>query len=99
MNKPLFFLEDAVAEGRNAWEWYKDRSPKAAQRFQDALDKGMEEIQENPARWPSYLHGTQFYLIRRFPYLIVFREASTTIEIIAVAHTHRKEGYWKRRLD
>jgi len=99
MNKPLAFLEDAIAEGRSAWEWYADRSAKAAQRFQDALDKAWNEILEDPRRWPTYLHGTQYYPIRRFPYLVVFRETSTAIEILAIAHAHRKAGYWKRRLE
>jgi plasmid stabilization system protein ParE len=99
MNKPLIFLDDAVEEGRHAWKWYEDRSRKAAQRFQDALVKGLEEIHENPARWPTYLHATQYYPIRRFPYLIVYRETPSSIEILAIAHAHRKEGYWKRRLE
>ena len=53
MNKPLAFLEDAIAEGRSAWEWYADRSAKAGQRFQDALDKAWNEILEDPRRWPT----------------------------------------------
>lgn len=98
MNKPLAFLDDAVAEGRHAWEWYAERSPAAAQRFQEALEGGWDEIHSDPARWPRYLHGTQYYQIPRFPYLIVFRETLATIEILAIAHAHRKEGYWKRRV-
>jgi len=36
--------------------------------------------------------------LKRFPYLIVFREMDSEIQIIAVAHGRRRQGYWKRRL-
>lgn len=35
--------------------------------------------------------------LRRFPYTIVYREAESTIEIVAIAHQSRKPGYWRDR--
>jgi hypothetical protein len=36
-------------------------------------------------------------VLRRFPYLIVFREGMEGIEIVAVAHGRRRPGYWRDR--
>jgi len=36
--------------------------------------------------------------LRRFPFLIVYREVSDVIEIVALAHGRRKPFYWKQRL-
>jgi hypothetical protein len=35
--------------------------------------------------------------MRRFPYLVVYREVSTGLQVIAVAHGRRRPGYWKNR--
>jgi hypothetical protein len=37
--------------------------------------------------------------VRRFPYLLIFRRKSPeVIVIVAVAHTSRRPGYWRRRM-
>jgi hypothetical protein len=36
--------------------------------------------------------------LRRFPFTIIFREADAGVEIIAIAHGHRRPGYWRDRL-
>lgn len=36
-------------------------------------------------------------LLRRFPYSIVVRESDDEILVIAVAHQHRRPGYWRDR--
>ncbi|QDV70595.1 hypothetical protein Poly24_43190 [Rosistilla carotiformis] len=55
-------------------------------------------IEDNPERWESYLRGTHRYLMKRFPYVIVYRVATDRIEILAVAHGRQKPGFWKERL-
>jgi plasmid stabilization system protein ParE len=98
MTKPLKVLDLASKEARKAWLWYRARSKRVGQRFQHALERAIPQIQEQPDRWPEYLLGTQFIRLLRFPYIVVFRELDDEIQIIAVAHAHRRPGYWKRRL-
>lgn len=88
---------EAMAEAQAARVWYETRSPEAAAAFMAELDIAVESIQNAPELYPSYLHGTRRYLMRRFPYLIVYRTVSTTIQIVAVAHGRRRPGYWKSR--
>ncbi len=88
---------EAVAEARAAREWYQVRSPDAAEAFLAELDLGIENIRMAPDIYPRYLHGTRRYLMHRFPYLIVYRVVSTTVQVIAVAHGRRRPGYWKVR--
>lgn len=98
MPKPIRILTLAAKETRKAWLWYRARSARAARRFQEAFERAVEQIQEQPDRWPKYLHDTQFVTLKRFPYLVVFRELDDDLQIIAVAHAHRRPGYWKKRL-
>jgi toxin ParE1/3/4 len=76
-----------------------ERNPDAADAFQDAIERSGRLIRRKPAVWPAYLHGTQKYVLKHFPFTVVFRDKQNQIEIIAVAHHRRRPGYWAGRLD
>ncbi len=93
----LEFHPQAVEEARAAREWYGERSLAVAEAFVAELDEAAKRILDAPSRWPVHSHGTRRYLLRRFPYMVVFRETMSAIQVIAVAHGRRKPGYWKER--
>lgn len=94
---PVVLHEEAIAEARAAREWYEARSTSAAQAFFAELDYAIEEIAELPEVWPTYIEGTRRYLLRRFPFSVVYRKHPSGIQVIAVAHNRRRAGYWKSR--
>jgi len=61
------------------------------------LDSALDQIEEAPRQWPPYLGDTRRYLLRRFPFFVVYRETKGGIEVLAVAHAHRRPGYWVGR--
>ena len=91
------FLDEAVAEAAAARQWYEERSPVAASLFRDELFRGIEAIADSPTTWPQYVLGTRRYLMRRFPFFVVYRLVDTTVQVIAVAHARRRPGYWAAR--
>jgi len=95
---PVEFHEEAIAEARAAREWYESRSPAAATGFFEELEHGVEQIAKFPEAWSPYLKGTRRYLLRRFPYSVVYRKRERDIQVVAVAHHRRKPGYWKDRV-
>jgi plasmid stabilization system protein ParE len=101
MNGPtLEFHPEADAEAESAVDQCTETSVAAAEGFLDELDRAMEHIREAPDRWASYLHGTRRYLMKRFPFIVVYRERpETIIEIVAIAHGHRRPGYWRQRIE
>ena len=88
---------EAVYEAQAARQWYEAKNPHAANAFLADLDTGIESIRTAPELYPSYLYGTRRYLMRRFPYLIVYRTTAAAIQVLAVAHSRRRPGYWKSR--
>jgi len=86
-------LEEAVA----AKEWYGLQSRDAADAFIAELDRALKVISESPERWTQYLHKTRRYLLRRFPFAVVYRLHSTVVQVVAVAHAKRRPGYWRER--
>jgi len=92
------FHPEAVAEAREAERWYRERSDFAADAFLSALDRAVERIAEAPELSARYVAGTRRFLLRHFPYSVVYREKAGRIEIIAIAHGRRRPGYWRSRL-
>jgi len=91
------FHPDAIAETRAAREWYAARSPRAAQAFLLELDHAIGQIALCPERWPRHVHGTRRYVLRRFPFSLVYRHSGAALVVIAVVHAKRKPGYWATR--
>lgn len=87
----------AVAEARAALAWYQERDSAAARAFIDGLDHAMGVIDDAPSRWPAYLHGTRRYLLRRFPFFIVYRTRDDGVQVVAIAHARKRPGYWSDR--
>jgi plasmid stabilization system protein ParE len=85
-------------EAEAALAWYAKRSSKAAEAFLTELDRVVDQISRHPERYPLHEFKTRKALLQRFPYLIVFREESEGLQIIAVAHGRRKPGYWRDRI-
>jgi plasmid stabilization system protein ParE len=99
MDLPALELHpEAVEEARAAREWYAERSEKAANAFGREFDRAIEQVRRMPELWPVHLYGTRQYLLRRFPYLVIYRETNTAVQVIAFAHGRRRPGYWRRRL-
>ncbi|MGE3842912.1 MAG: type II toxin-antitoxin system RelE/ParE family toxin [Vicinamibacterales bacterium] len=98
MTRKLELLDDALHEAEDAARWYAERSPTAAAGFADELEGAILAIEGAPALWPRHDFGTRRYLLRRFPYSVVYKVERTRIVIIAVAHGHRRPGYWQGRL-
>lgn len=95
---PLEVHPQAVQEAYEAFEYYRQHSIAAADRFLNRLAEARAAIQDFPESWPPYLFGTRSYLVRRYPYAIVYHVGQERIRVIAVAHAHRKPGYWVERL-
>ena len=91
------FHPAAAEEAEAAYRWYRERSPSASSAFLAALERAVLLISEAPERPASYLHATRRVLLRRFPFMIVYRVAGDEVQVIAVAHGRRRPGYWRAR--
>lgn len=97
MARGLEYLDEAVDEVEAVARWYAERSSTAAIAFSDEIDAAESAIVRLPEAWPSFDHGTRRYLLRRFPYSVVYRVEPDRIVIVAVAHARRRPGYWRWR--
>jgi len=61
------------------------------------LDRAIEFIAESPDRWPEMPNGRRRYVMRRFPFILVYRILEDDVRVLAVQHGRRRPGYWKNR--
>ncbi len=99
-SRPVIFHPESDQELNKAINWYLEvkRSPRAAEGLADAVENAVQEIANDPDGWPKHSHGTHRYKLKRYPYFAIYALFEEHVEIVAVAHTRRRTGYWKRRL-
>jgi plasmid stabilization system protein ParE len=97
--KPIKYNSEARAEADAAAAFYYERNPATAAKFLDELAFIIEEIRYGPQRWPFEI-GTQAQRLRfrRFPFTVYYRNDLHEVNILAIAHTSRRPGYWKSRI-
>ena len=94
----VVFHRLAAREYRSARDWYAERSPDVAEQFRIAVDRAVERIAAEPNALPRLGVNYRRVSVSRFPYVLVFRELTPkTVKVVAVAHTSRRPGYWRRR--
>jgi plasmid stabilization system protein ParE len=92
------YLEEVDGDISAVEAWYAAQSLRAAAAFVAELEVAWERIAEGPSRWPKGACNTRKYLLKRFPYHVVYRIAAEDIVVIAVASGRRGPGFWLRRL-
>jgi len=98
MTPRVLFHPAAIEEAEAAARWYRERSPRAAARFVDEIFQVLDKILDSPHRWVAGPHGTRKVKLPCFPFLIIYRETEGIIQILAIAHGHRRPNYWRTRL-
>lgn len=91
------FHPEAIMEAEAAIEWYAERSSRAAESFLLEIEAAVAAIAAAPERWPLVDGSSRRYLLRRFPYALIYRRVDESIEVLAVAHGRRRPGFWRSR--
>jgi len=89
---------EAATELIQAWEWYNNKKQGLGDEFFNEVERAIKMILKTPKSWPVYVHDTRRYLLRRFPYAVVYRQKDEEILIVAIMHLRRKPDYWMRRI-
>lgn len=91
-------LSAADAELAEAVEYYNHQRAGLGDEFLVELLVAIERIQRYPSAWPRLGERVRRYRMRRYPYGIIYQQRDDSILIVAVAHLHRRPGYWANRV-
>jgi toxin ParE1/3/4 len=99
MTLPIEFTFEAREEYNDAIDWYASRSAMAPTGFEDATSDALKRIANDPDRFPKSLAGCRRCALKGYPFNIMFYATADRIIVVAVAHSKRRPGYWKKRLE
>jgi toxin ParE1/3/4 len=102
VTKPVRFEDDAEEELRAAVARYEAERPGLGAALLAEVQRVIDLVEKFPgagAQVPRV--GTRYETrgvpLRRFPYVVVYRERTEELQVVAFAHTSRKPGYWRSR--
>ncbi len=95
----LDYHPTAAGEVVAAFEQYFQIDPAVAAKFETELQHAEAQVLRSPETWAAYLYGTLAFRLHTFPFVLVYIVHDEKDFVVAVAHTRRRPGYWRTRLD
>lgn len=92
------FHPDALAEYADAALYYSDRVPGLGADYAAEVEAAIESIASDPFRSPFIDEDVRRYLVRRFPYGLLYTIEEGHFLIVSVMHLSREPGYWRHRI-
>ncbi|HZT46513.1 MAG TPA: type II toxin-antitoxin system RelE/ParE family toxin [Hyphomicrobiaceae bacterium] len=94
----VHFVSHARAEILEATAYYRDQSSEVARRFLADLASATSLLLQFPGIGSPAQGGVRRFLLKAFPYQLIYRVDGNDIRVFAVAHVKRRPGYWRDRL-
>ena len=91
------FHPAAAEELAAAASYYEQQAPNLGREFIAAVEATQQYVCQHPDSGQAF--GAQFrrFLVRRFPYALIYHREVDRLVIVAVAHVRRRPGYWRGR--
>jgi plasmid stabilization system protein ParE len=95
----FYFHPEAKEEFEGAVDFYEQSQAGLGLEFAEEVYATIARIVQYPDAWSVLSENSRRCLVNRFPYGLIYQIKSPALRIIAVAHLHRRPGYWKERLE
>ncbi len=93
----LTLTEEAEQDLLEARDWYDKKQLKLGDDFMVAVDTCFASIERNPEMF-IFSHGrVRRALMKKFPYVVLFRVSEDEILIVGCLHTRRDRSNWEER--
>ena len=92
------FLEVAQQELDETVEYYNMESSGLGDQFLLEVLSSLERVRKFPEAWQSFTEDSRRCQTHRFPYGITYQTLESERLVVAVAHLHRRPGYWLDRI-
>ncbi len=93
------FHPSAEAEHLESIAYYESKRPGLGASYLAEFERILVYVCESPQRYPIEMKpDLRCGRMKRFPYTVLYRNVSGTIQVLAVAHHRRRPQYWLGRL-
>ena len=89
---------EAASDLRDAAGYYRDQAGNAlSQSLLDEFERSVTMLLQHPALGAVWRHGKRRFVMRRFPFSLIYLVVGEEIRILALAHHSRRPGFWRQR--
>ena len=92
------FLPPAEAELLEGISHYAAVRSEPGTRFEQAVAEAVRGAVAHPERGAPRSKNTQRWLVKSFPFGIIYRAGESGVLIVAVAHRRKRPEYWASRI-
>ncbi|MGH8280813.1 MAG: type II toxin-antitoxin system RelE/ParE family toxin [Gammaproteobacteria bacterium] len=94
----LRFLQPASTELTESVAYYEEQLAGLGEIFEQEVSAALSRIQRYPHAWHPLSHRARVFRLKQFPFGVIYEARENEILIVAIAHQHRRPGYWESRL-
>lgn len=91
-------LRAAQADIRTGARFYEGQARGLGTEFVAEVDRSLARLREYPEIGAPLRRGARKLLVRRFPYLVIYRVELEGVLVLAVGHQRRHPDFWLERL-
>lgn len=97
MTLRVIFHDRAEEELNEAAGYYARARPGLGDAFVAEVHRAVEALLAAPRAGAVVEDDVRWWLVKRFPYSILYRIRDDHVRILAIAHQKRRSFYWRRR--
>ncbi len=97
MTVPVIFHELAEDELNEAAAYYAQARPGLGDAFVAEVQNAVDALAAAPLVGTQIENQVRWWLVRRFPFSVLYRVRTDHIRILAIAHQKRRPFYWRGR--
>lgn len=94
---PVIFHELAAGELNEASAYYAQARPGLGEAFIVEVEQAVAALAASPHAGTEVESDVRWWLVKRFPYSVLYRLHDDQIRILAIAHQKRRPFYWRGR--
>jgi toxin ParE1/3/4 len=93
------FHPEAMAEHFDAVSFYRSRAAGLGEGYLAEFEALMVRVVQSPKAFRIQLKpDIRRAHLERFPFTVIYREAGSAVQVLAVMHKRRRPNYWVERL-
>ncbi|CAN1208959.1 type II toxin-antitoxin system RelE/ParE family toxin [Tumidithrix helvetica PCC 7403] len=98
MSLPIVFRVEAQAEFDEAFDWYEQQRTGLGVDFLMCVAEILEHIESLPEAYEIIYEDVRRAVVRKFPYLILYKVEPDRVVVLAVFHSKRDPQVWQDRV-
>lgn len=93
------FLPPAQAELLEGISYYSATRFDLGAKFEQAVAEAVRSAVAHPERGAPRSKNTRRWLVKGFPFGVIYRATDAEVVIVAVAHQRKRPEYWSQRIE